>query len=164
LYAVAHDEFLYVVSKTYSALKSAGFKLIKSEEIQRNLDLLYEVYFPRVQMATSIEPDIQAYFSDYIKNNFKAVSADTLYNSGINIKELTSSELFNAGRRSILNYIPIDYAHFKNDPEFRLLLENSIRWRMMKIFRYKNAMADTEETIDLIEEYLSGKVKFPQNQ
>ncbi len=162
---VTLDEFLYPSSKAYTALKSAGFKLIKNEDIQRRLDRLYARNYPRLQMSTSIEPDIQTYFSDYVKNNFQAVSQDTLYNSGRKAEDLSGRELFQTGHHhQSLHYAPNDYAQFKKDTEFQILLENTINWRMMKILRYRGARTNTDETIDLIEKYISGKIKLSQTR
>jgi hypothetical protein len=81
LLKMTRDEYLFASSKTYSALQSAGFKVIKNDEIRGRLDNLYEMTYPRIQPITSIEPNIKEYFSNYIQRNFRAISLDTLYNS-----------------------------------------------------------------------------------
>lgn len=157
---LTRDEYLLPTSKTYSGLRYAGFKVIKNDDIRLKLDELYEVLFPRLQANTSIEPDIQAYFSNYISKNFRAVSIDTLYNSGIKVKDLNVEQLIRRGWGYYSKYIPIDYNHFRNDPEFSVLLDNSIRWRMLKIMRYINTKERTDETLDLIEKNIKGKIKL----
>jgi len=159
---MTRDEFLFTHSKTYSALKAAGFKVIQNDQIRSKLDRLYEFLFPRVQSVTSLEPDIQAYFSDYVKNNFRAVSTDTLYNSGKKVEDFSIRELFSTAKHKNSKYIPKDYNHFRKDDEFSVLMDNSINWRKMKIVRYLSTKRETEETIDLIEEEIKGKIKLSQ--
>jgi tetratricopeptide (TPR) repeat protein len=162
LLKMTRDEYLYPSSRMYSTIKSAGFKVLTNDKIRLELDDLYEFTFPRLQSVTSIEPSIKEYFFDYVRNNFRAVSTDTLYNSEKKVEDLSLEELFHVGWAYESKYIPIDYNHFRNDPEFTILLDNSIRWRMMKIWRYMECMDQTMETIDLIEENLKGKVKLSQ--
>ena len=162
LLKMTRDEYLFTNSKTYTALKSAGFKVIKNDKIRRELDYLYEAMYPRLAATTSLEPDIKEYFSDYVKNNFRAISLDTLYKSGLKVKDIASSELGAVGWGSRSRFVPTDYDHFRTDPEFTILLDNSIRWRMMKIIKYREAKRGTVETIDLIEAKIKGKIKLSQ--
>ena len=161
LLKMTRDEYLFASSKTYSALQSAGFKVIKNDEIRGRLDNLYEMTYPRIQPITSIEPNIKEYFSDYIQRNFRAISLDTLYNSGLKVEDIPTGDLVSVGwGDNFSRYVPTDYDHFRNDAEFSILLDNSIRWRMMKIFRYRVAKRRTQATIDLIEENIKGKIKL----
>ncbi len=161
LLKMTRDEYLFASSKTYSALQSAGFKVIKNDEIRGRLDNLYEMTYPRLQPITSIEPNIQEYFSDYIQQNFRAISLDTIYNSRLKVEDIPTGDLVSVGwGDNFSRYVPTDYDHFRNDAEFSILLDNSIRWRMMKIFRYRTAKRRTEATIDLIEENIKGKIKL----
>jgi predicted negative regulator of RcsB-dependent stress response len=162
LLKMTRDEYLFTNSKTYTALKSAGFKVIKNDKIRRELDYLYEAMYPRLAAITSLEPDIKAYFSDYVKNNFRAISRDTLYKSGVKVEDIASSKLGDVGWGSWSRFVPTNYDHFRTDPEFTILLENSIRWRMMKIIKYREAKRGTVETIDLIEAKIKGKIKLSQ--
>ena len=163
LLMMTRDEYLFASSKTYTALQSAGFKVIKNDEIRRRLDDLYEITYPRLQPITSIEPNIKEYFSDYIQQNFRAISLDTLYNSGLKVEDINSADLVSVGWGiSFSRYVPTDYGHFRNDAEFSILLDNSIRWRMMKIFRYRQAKRRTLLVIDLIEENIKGRIKLSQ--
>tara|TARA_R110001632_G_scaffold92909_1_gene198228 strand:- start:44 stop:1180 length:1137 start_codon:yes stop_codon:yes gene_type:complete len=163
LLMMTRDEYLFASSKTYTALQSAGFKIIKNDEIRRRLDDLYEITYPRLQPITSIEPNIKEYFSDYIQQNFRAISLDTLYNSGLKVEDIATTDLISVGWGiSFSRYVPTDYDHFRNDAEFSILLDNSIRWRMMKIFRYRQAKRRTLRVIDLIEENIKGKIKLSQ--
>ena len=107
------------------------------------MDYLYEAIYPRLAPITSIEPNIKEYFSDYIKNNFRAISLDTLYKSGIKVEDIPTSELVSVGWGYWSRFVPTDYDHFRNDAEFTILLDNSIRWRMMKIVRYREAKRST---------------------
>ena len=161
LLKMTRDEYLFASSKTYLALQSAGFKVIKNDEIRGRLDNLYEMIYPRLQPITSIEPNIQEYFSDYIQQNFRAISLDTLYSSGLKVEDIPTEDLVSVGwGDDFSRYVPSDYNHFRNDAKFSILLDNSIRWRMMKIFRYRSAKSRTEATIDLIEENIKGKIKL----
>ena len=161
LLKMTRDEYLFASSKTYSALQSAGFKVIKNDEIRGRLDNLYEMIYPRIQPITSIEPNIKEYFSDYIQRNFRAISLDTLYSSGLKVEDIPTGDLVSVGwGDNFSRYVPTDYDHFRNDAEFSILLDNSIRWRMMKIFRYRLAKRRTQATIDLIEENIKGKIKL----
>jgi tetratricopeptide (TPR) repeat protein len=162
LLKMTRDEYLFTNSKTYTALKSAGFKVIKNDTIRRELDYLYEAVYPRLAPMTSIEPDIKEYFSDYVKNNFRAISKDTLYKSGLKVEDIPSSKLGAVGWGSWSRFVPRNYDHFRTDPEFTVLLDNSIRWRMMKIIKYREAKRGTVETIDLIEANIKGKIKLSQ--
>jgi tetratricopeptide (TPR) repeat protein len=164
LLEMTRDEYLFTSSKTYSALKSAGFKVIKNNDIRGKLDNLYEVTYPRLQPITSIEPNIKEYFSEYIKHNFRAISLDTLYKSGVKVEDIASSKLGAVGWGSWSRFVPTNYDHFRTDPEFTILLDNSIRWRMMKINRYRRTKNRTVETIDLIEENIKGKIKLSQTR
>lgn len=103
LLKMTKDEYLFVNSKTYTALKSAGFKVIKNDEIRGELDDLYESTYPRLQPITSIEPNIKEYFSDYIKDHFRAISLDTLYDSGLKVQEISSDALGPVGWALIQN-------------------------------------------------------------
>ena len=161
LLKMTRDEYLFASSKTYLALQSAGFKVIKNDEIRGRLDNLYEMTYPRLQPITSIEPNIKEYFSDYIQQNFRAISLDTLYNSGLKVEDIPTGDLVSVGwGNNFSRYVPSDYDHFRNDAEFSILLDNSIRWRIMKIFRYRAAKRRTQATIDLIEENIKGKIKL----
>ena len=162
LLKMTRDEHLFTNSKTYTALKSAGFKVIKNDKIRRELDYLYEAIYPRLAPISSIEPNIKEYFSDYVKNNFRAISLDTLYKSGLKVEDIASSKLGAVGWGSWSRFVPRNYDHFRTDPEFTILLDNSIRWRMMKIIKYREAKRSTVETIDLIEANIKGKIKLSQ--
>jgi hypothetical protein len=128
LLKMTRDEYLFASSKTYLALQSAGFKVIKNDEIRGRLDNLYEMTYPRIQPITSIEPNIKEYFSNYIQRNFRAISLDTLYNSGLKVEDIPTGDLVAVGwGDNFSRYVPTDYDHFRNDAEFSILLDNSIR-------------------------------------
>jgi len=152
LLRMTRDEFLIPVSKTYSAIKSAGFKIITNDSIRMETNRVYEVLFSRIIKVTSHEPDIEAYFTEYIQQNFSIISTDTLYQSSPDIETLTTRELWSLGNGFNSKYIPIDYNHFRTDPEFSILYDKSTRWRMKKIMRYKLARDAVKNLIRLIEE------------
>ena len=151
LLKMTRDEYLIPVSKTFSAIKSAGFKIITNDSIRKYTDIVYELNFPRLIRSTSHEPDIEDYFADYIKDNFKVISTDTLYKSNFKVDSLKLMDLWYMGNGNNSKYIPIDYDNFRIDPEFSILYNKTTRWRMKKIMHYRIAQRTVKKLIKMLE-------------
>lgn len=152
LVQMTRDEYLIPVSKTYMAIKSAGFKIIKNDSIRDYTDRIYELMFPRLVRSTSHEPDIQEFFADYAKKNFKVISTDTLYKSNTEIDSINTRTMWYLGNGNRSKYIPIDYNHFRTDPEFIVIYDMTTRWRMKKLMHYELTRRAVRGLIKMMEE------------
>lgn len=149
-YWIKRDEYIYPTNATYGRLKEVGLDIIKNDTIRVALQSLYEGVFPRITRNNSSTPDISNVFDDYYLNSFRPNSdlglefyfelADDTVGSRVytNVDYKYPKTASKEGYQNTIGYVPLDFQALKKDPKFHMLLEQTNRYRNIKMGHYSN--------------------------
>ena len=149
------DDYSFPISKTYETLKASNSKIISNDSLSILIHLLYEDTYPRLEKNTGYTSDIEELMQPYLKKHFTLGEFDleghkAFVESRI---ELMIPGGVPAGYHRI-GYRPLDPEFLKTDPEYRLLIHQTIRLRGFKLATIKRAISQTEQAMSLIKEEL----------
>ena len=150
------DDYSYPISKTYESLKTSNLKIISNDSLSNLVHLLYEDTYPRLDKNTGYTSDIEELMQSYIKKHFTLGDFDLQSHKAFveSRIELIRPGGVPAGYHRI-GYRPLDPKFIKTDPEFRLLIHQSVRLRGFKLATIKRAIKETELVMNLINKELN---------
>ena len=151
-YLVQAEEYSYPLMTGYKRLLNINVNSSIPDTIVNELTDIYEVLFPRIQKGSSLMPDIKEFFRDYYLNHFTLNMDSTLtYQMDLNGREIVIPNKQNIeGYRVNLRegFHPLDFDQLKNDPKFRIMLNESAEFRIYKYSRYRSLIKVIEKVID----------------
>lgn len=164
---IKHDEYIYPKDAVYGRIKEEGLDIITNDTIRNMLQTLYEGTFPRLSRNNSFYPDISEYLNEYYLENFKPNNEYTLQYTFTIPSDTLGGEIYpeeerpyiysrrRDNRKATMGYVPLDFEALKNDPKFLMLLDKILDYRSYKHHRYRIAINDIKELIDLIDKELT---------
>ena len=151
------DEFTTPSTTGYENLKSLGLSSIKNGEMQSILKAVTdESLYPRVSKEFELYPDIGLYFSEYYLTHFTPLTDSLLTHDLIvamdTISFPASYDYDDLKFKRHIGYVPLDFNALKGDAQFKMMLQESLGFRMYKLSRYRNLIQLTDRVLGLIEE------------
>ena len=153
-YWMTRDEYIFANTSGYENLKSFGVNLIKDDSLRNLITLIYNHDFPRLTKGKTIHPDINNYFADFYKKNFKA-NRDTSLHYTLKFPdslEVTYPRSLGGGFKQIIGYIPLDKESLLKNEEYYLLASNGLEYRLYKVAFYRNCINNVKKALARIEE------------
>jgi len=152
-YWMTRDEYIFANTSGYENLKSFGINLIQDDSLRNLITLIYNHDFPRLTKGKTIHPDLNAYFSDYIKSNFRA-NRDTSLRYTLKLDDslqVTYPRDIGLGTKQFIGYVPLDKERLLTDEAFYLLVSNAIEYRLYKYTFYNNCIGNVKKAMARIE-------------
>jgi|GEM_PF-1336781 len=165
-YWINRDEYIYPTNAAYSRLKEVGLDIIKNDTIRVALQSLYEGIFPRITSNNASTPDISNVFNDYYLNAFRPntdenlefyfeLEDDTVGSRVYTNVDYKYPKVANkAGYQNTIGYVPLNFDALKRDPKFQMLLEQTNRYRNIKMGHYFYVKTLIKGVIKIIENEL----------
>jgi len=121
-----------------NVLQSKGFELISNDSIRGSLIRLYGMSYPAIDAMENQLPQFQHFnlLFEYIRKNFTR-SSKSQYDTNIT-----------------LAIEPQSYDQITQDPEFRLLLAHSRKWREVSVYYYGLLVGRIQKLISEINEQI----------
>jgi hypothetical protein len=167
-YFVKSDEYIYPAEAIYSRIKEEGLDIIKNDSIRSTTQFLYETIFPRLSRGNNFNPDISQTLDGYYLNHFKLNVNSELEFEKVFPNDTLGGEVYSdfvkfpfditrndKTRKYTVGFVPLDFEALKKDHKFRLLLEQTERYRTFKGGLYGGAVRAIHRLTRLIDEELS---------
>lgn len=156
-----NDEYINQVTSSFQSIKDAGLNIISNDSIKGALVSIYEQGFPRLSNEHPFYPDLEEFYEEYYHKNFKP-NDDTIlvYKEfdGIDTLTFPRKTYFDGEPLFIhLGYVPLDFETLKRDPEFKMLLRKTFKFRRWKIARYERVSNAIPDLMARIEKELKEK-------
>ncbi len=158
-YWLTKDEYVYPVRSTYDAIKEEGFSIIENDSIRKGIQIAYENIFPRISKENPFYPDIEAFFSEYLQNEF-TVNEDKNLVFEEKFPDYTISYPYprnSEGKQYFVTvgFHPKDFQKIKKDQKFKVLMRQAYTYRAYKLNRYRNGMYYVENLLGLLDRELN---------
>lgn len=153
-YWMTRDEYIFANTSGYENLKSFGVNLIQDDSLRNLITLIYNHDFPRLTKGQTIHPDLYVYFSDFLKNNFRA-NRDTSLRYTLKFNDslqITYPLEVGLGMKQLIGYIPLDKAQLLKNEAFYLLVSDALQYRMYKYTFYRNCINNVKKAMARIDE------------
>ena len=153
------DEYVYPINTGYEVIKAQGLDIIRNDSIRDYLQACFDFMFPRISRQEAFYPDIEEFLSDYYQENFSPNKDTSLHYSlpltdGLILK-YPFRRSFGASEKVIaIGFVPNDFEALKKDSQFKMLLKQSLRYRLYKVDRYRSSKEMVILLQQLIEEEL----------
>ena len=153
-YWAATDEYIFPNTSAYENLNNIGMSIIRDDALKNIITLVYNNNFPRISKGNNFHPDITAYLTPYMKDNFK-VNRDASLKYTLNLNDSLSIDYprdYGMGIQQIIGYIPKDPDALRQSDEFKFLMSEVFWFRMYKIGYYQLSISNVEKILRRIEE------------
>jgi len=164
-YFMYSDEYIYPEKAVYEKIKNEGLDIISNDTVAKLLQDLYGSKYTRISTNSQFQPDIEDYFSNYFKNNFRP-NDDMSLKYEIEIANRTIkypiryTNYDNKVTERTIGYIPLNYEKLKNDDKFKMLISKANEFRRWKILGYMNTKSIIGQIIPMIDRELKASRNF----
>lgn len=162
------DEYIYPKEAVYERIKQEGLDIIRNDTIRSIIQDLYEASFPRLSKNNSFNPNISEVFDSYylehfkLNTNYKLQFIREFENDSVGGK-IFQREIFypreatidGVKRKFTIGYTPLNIEELKMDTKFKILLDQTSKYRNYKRFRYQSVKVLIKELINLIDKELN---------
>ena len=153
-------DFYYLEAEEYSPPSMSGYNRLLNlnvesavpDSLYSKLSHIYTTLFARITKPTTLYPDIHEYLSPYYRKHFK-VNDNTSIKSEIVLDgdTLRFPQPVAEGPDTLWRrrgYQPLDYEKLINDPEYFVLINNTLEFRIHKFNRYNQLVGRIEDVLE----------------
>ena len=158
---IQNEEYAFPLHGGYDNLTRAGLDLIKNDSIREYIQAAYEYGYPRISKETTFYPDVNTFFSEYMQEHF-TVNVDTslVFERDTELGTIRypyQSDLAGTDHLVHIGYVPNDWEKLKKDPQFKVMLRQSMAYRRNKLLQYDNVKLISDWLIQKLENELGIK-------
>ena len=143
----AHDLQIYPKTSGFETLKSQGLEIITNDSLRKNISDLYQLDYTRLTKFGRLTPE-SSIIETLLPYTIKHFRTSTQNTREIKIEELDA--------KIVNNLIELKSSDdLKNDEEFFVILEHTMRLRNYKISLHRSALRNGVGVVELIEKELN---------
>ena len=155
-YFLQKDEYTYPIRTTYERIKMDGLEIISNDSLRYVIERLYEFGIPRIDKSEAFFPDISEHFKPFYIKNFRpntdlGLSFILYWADGDTTIYPRPNRVYFREEKETIGYVPLDFQQLKKSTEFKMLMSQTLEYRLYKIRQFNRIKFDSEYIMNMIE-------------